>query len=752
MVHSGSANGLEQSIRYDVSKFTDTRDRKLEDVMKKMPGLSVSSWGSSVSYSYNGMFVGKVYVNGLDILGDDNSAVNNMKPEEVAYVEIMENHVTEKVMKGIQYSDMAAINVILKESGDGGWSGTLKAGAGIDPGLYNVDINALKLGSSMVNNLSLKADNTGLDLGDAGGWGGGGNLLPQFLNVSPSMAPLADRRVRFNNSLQGALGTTFLMGGDYSLNLQLSYAGDRIRASSFDETTYFLDQGESVIDQVGESALSDQRTLYAAAILLSNTDKRFLQNRLSFSSDTRTVDKAISGSFPSEQTIETVPVEFVDEFQYKFPLGKNILSIEFEGSFRTRPQHLDITNDENTFSQTIFSKSLSGNLSASYNIMLGKFNAGLKAGVSEDYREIRTDMDGDTGMDAMKNESSLHRFRLYSDAVLTYIGERLQASLSLPLKRAGYRMADLVQDTLSTGARFHFSPSLEMKYQATENLSFNAEIASRQSEVNTRRMYPGLIFKDFRTASRGSSVIDADEEKSIDAGFAFRHPKSSLFISGSVARSWENPAFIGIMEFSENYIINGYSLAPEDYMDRSTRMSAEVSKGIAFLRGKVGLGGFGMISTSSVIRNDAVIPLHSRSLGFQPSVNGRVFTWCNVNYGMDINWRWMNMSDEDGSSNSTDYTQSLEMIFSPWEKFNFSFLAEHYHTEFYDGMARNLVLADFKAEYTVNPKWVIMLSVTNLLDQDTYNYTLVDSNSFTQSYSSYAIRPRNFLLSFYHKI
>ncbi|MBQ6577123.1 MAG: TonB-dependent receptor plug domain-containing protein, partial [Bacteroidales bacterium] len=139
MVTSKEQQGLEKSIRYDVSKFTDTRDRKLEDVMKKMPGISVESWGGNSGYTYNGMGVEKIYVNGLDILGDDNSPVNNMKPEDVEFIEIIENHVTEKVMKGLQYSNSAAINVILKESAHTGWTGAVKAGAGVKPWLYNTD-------------------------------------------------------------------------------------------------------------------------------------------------------------------------------------------------------------------------------------------------------------------------------------------------------------------------------------------------------------------------------------------------------------------------------------------------------------------------------------------------------------------------------------------------------------------------------------------------------------------------------------
>jgi len=46
-------------ISYNVASFTDIRDKKLEDVIAKMPGMAVST-----SFTYNGTAVSRVFVNG----------------------------------------------------------------------------------------------------------------------------------------------------------------------------------------------------------------------------------------------------------------------------------------------------------------------------------------------------------------------------------------------------------------------------------------------------------------------------------------------------------------------------------------------------------------------------------------------------------------------------------------------------------------------------------------------------------------
>lgn len=157
MVTAVGNDGLEKTVSYDVAKFTDVRDKKLEDVMKKMPGLTAMERNGSTSFMYNGMYVEKIYVNGLDMLEGNYAPVYNMKPEDVERLEFTENHVGIKVMKGVQYSDNAAINVLLKEHAQSKWTGSIKGGLGVTPLLVNADVNALNIGQKMQTTVLLKA-------------------------------------------------------------------------------------------------------------------------------------------------------------------------------------------------------------------------------------------------------------------------------------------------------------------------------------------------------------------------------------------------------------------------------------------------------------------------------------------------------------------------------------------------------------------------------------------------------------------
>lgn len=745
---------MSKSVYYDVEKFTDTRDRKLEDIIDKLPGMS--KWGSS-NFWYNGSWVEKIYINGKDILGDNYLPVLNMKPEDVESVEILENHVHVKVMKGVQYSDNAAINIILKPEASAGLSGSVKAGGGVAPGLYNLDLGATNFTSKSSSSIALKADNTGLDLGGEGNFGNWSTSYgtQQWLNVNPSMAPLSDQRVRFNNSLMGSLGTTVSLSPSYDLKLNLSYMSDDLKASSLDETTYYLKEGGTVVDITDESALSSQKDLVASLILNSNTENKFLQNTVYFATRWRDVDKVIKGSYPSEQTVSTTPVHIKDELKYYIPLGDNILAFDLVGAYISRPQSLVIQNTEGDFHEHISNPSSSVDASASYKLSFGDLVLSAKGGAAYNTRSFVTEMTPIEGLDETGNDSRLGVLMLYTEAALTYIDDKLQAELTLPLKYGSYDLKDNILGDDLTKGKTYFSPSMSVKLEASENLSLYAGASFQQNEVNRRRLYSGLVFQDFRRAVRGIPTFDGDQGKSAELSFAYKYPEESLFLNGSVSREWSKVAFINVMDFTPSYIISGFDPAPDGVKDISSEISADVSMGIESLKGKIGLGASFSETSSTVVRNSHLMPISSSGYSLTPNINGRIFPWLNTIYSLNLEWNRMKMTDEDDTegdtSHSKGYTQTLETIFTPWEKFNFSFLGEHYYTEFTDDAAKHLVLVDFKAEYILSDDWVLQASATNILDHDTYNYTLVDSDTFSRSYTSYAIRPRNVLLSIFHK-
>lgn len=102
------------TLVYRAEALTAKTDRVLEDILKRIPGVTVESNGS---IKYNGKPINNFYIEGLDLLSSRYSlATQHIRPEDIKNIEVLENHQHVKLLKGVEFSDRAAINIRLKKN------------------------------------------------------------------------------------------------------------------------------------------------------------------------------------------------------------------------------------------------------------------------------------------------------------------------------------------------------------------------------------------------------------------------------------------------------------------------------------------------------------------------------------------------------------------------------------------------------------------------------------------------------------
>ncbi|QXP77383.1 carboxypeptidase-like regulatory domain-containing protein [Winogradskyella sp. HaHa_3_26] len=118
------------TITYDVSKFVTGEERKLRDALKKLPGVEVDRAGNVM---VNGKKVTKVLVeNKTFFTGNSKLAVNNIPADAVEKIEVLDNYNEVAMLKGLQDSEVMAMNILLKEDKKKFVFGDIEAGAGIE--------------------------------------------------------------------------------------------------------------------------------------------------------------------------------------------------------------------------------------------------------------------------------------------------------------------------------------------------------------------------------------------------------------------------------------------------------------------------------------------------------------------------------------------------------------------------------------------------------------------------------------------
>ena len=118
------------TIIYNSDSFTNGTERKLEDVLKKLPGVEVNKDGE---IEIEGKRVQKVMIEGKDFFdGDTKLATKNIPADALDKIQILRNYNEVSNLKGLDNNEEnIAINIKLKEGKKNFWFGDISAGIGV---------------------------------------------------------------------------------------------------------------------------------------------------------------------------------------------------------------------------------------------------------------------------------------------------------------------------------------------------------------------------------------------------------------------------------------------------------------------------------------------------------------------------------------------------------------------------------------------------------------------------------------------
>jgi hypothetical protein len=118
------------TIVYNADSFKSGTEKKLEDILKKLPGVEVNADGE---IEVEGKKVSKLMVEGKDFFdGDTKLGVKNIPADAIDKVQVLRNYNEVSALKGLENDqDNVAMNIKLKEGKKNFWFGDMTAGTGV---------------------------------------------------------------------------------------------------------------------------------------------------------------------------------------------------------------------------------------------------------------------------------------------------------------------------------------------------------------------------------------------------------------------------------------------------------------------------------------------------------------------------------------------------------------------------------------------------------------------------------------------
>ncbi len=272
---------------YLVSAYMQKQDRSIADVLKKIPGIEVRQDGQ---ISVDGKAINKFYIEGMDLLGGKYSlASENIDAQKVSRVQVLHNHQPVRVLRDVNFSEQAALNIVLKDDAKNVWQGVVELAGGHTlqgdgSWLRDGRLLAMLFARKKQSISMFKTNNTGKDISrevsDLANENADVDDGARLQNISLTAPSLDQQRYTFNNTNLFATNWLFKPNKDTDLRLQVDALFDKTD-QNMNRTTTFIDAGtDGVTVSENQSAFSKRNEWKGELLYKLNSDKVFVSNSL----------------------------------------------------------------------------------------------------------------------------------------------------------------------------------------------------------------------------------------------------------------------------------------------------------------------------------------------------------------------------------------------------------------------------------------------------------------------------------------
>lgn len=763
------------TISYDLKAFENKADRTLSDVLKKIPGIEVSSSGQIL---YQGEPINKFTVNGKDLMeGGYGTLVNALPTSAIQKMEVMENHQPIKVLKDKVPSDRAAINIKLKNKVTMTGRGEVASGF-MDPWLWNVKLTPMFFGQKnqwMVNyksnNTGESVENEGMLLAFGSRWEGVRRNVSQtqWLSVENAAVPgLPEKRYLFNNVhyLSANLLTTPFKDKEWEMKVNGSYTNNVVERESRREVRWF-ETGSTYRSGVANSFYTDK--VKGEVVFTKNAKKGFFKNTTTFSQfwngDRGAVElnDPLSSRF-SRQSLESPTSSFQNALSSIVPWKEKMINLQSFISYQNDRQRLSLSPAAyvDSGNGTDFDRQISGRSvlhqyfgmktfeavhSANVSFTKKFWTLTPEAGLTYKDNHLVSDFYADAYRFDERYANDL-RYRVvvpYGSLRVNYKNEAWLFTANIPVNFNSVRGEDEVRGVSKSIRKVTFEPSAFAQYSFASFWKTNASAGYSYNFGEIDYAYAGYLMRSPRDIGgmNPSSPIPETATRYAGTRLEYRNPLNNLFFNvrygyNHVKRNLLSSPSVNELGFGVmNFVLR-------DNFTESNSYTAEVGKYFPSFKTNASVT-YGMTASGSEVSQNGVdffSRSHSQRMGFK--FNNTFFSWLSADYNLTYSWNRQNVIS---GSNITynGYNHNLAVYAYPMENHTVGFFWDQINTKNQEFNYRNAFF-DLSYQYTwakkkidFEVKW---LNIANRKLFETYSI-----GSFSESFTRMQLRPSQVMVN-----
>ena len=772
------------TLIYNADSFKSGSERKLEDIIDKLPGVEINDSGQ---IEVEGKVVNKLMVNGKDFFdGDTKVGTKNIPSSAVDKIQVLRNYSEVGQLSGVRSSqDNFAINIKLKEGKESFWFGNVTAGAGDAPEdkLYLLQPKLFYYNPKYSINIISDINNIGevaLTRRDIRGFGGG---FQSPSSRSGTSINLGDNSLNFLTNERNALkienklfSANFSYSPKKSLDLSgfLIYNNSRILSNEISSIRY-TNADIEIPDESTEQSnteLSSQGLIKLSASYKPNFSNQIDYDILARTSDDSQQKNNLSSVLgTTNQFDEVTPFNINQNLKYYYTLNENnIFAFEaqsvikdedpfYNAILENNPQDID-PFDSTASALGLDTSQASYNLGQNrriktnqldakldyYNIIGSKSNINFTLGTILSRQQFNSNI-----FQFLENNSKLQPTPLFNEGLavndIDYMFNDMYLGVHYRFKAGkftitpgfsvhAYGNKNTQIGTIVENNFVKLLPDFETRIQLKkgESLTFNYNMRNQFTDVT--RLARGLVFNSFNNIQFG----EPDLQNALSHNISMLYRSFNLFnytnVFARAAYSSNIDQIRGLTNF-EN-VIRTSSYFNSNFADENFNLFGRVQRTFGKVRASLRTN----FNYSKI--NQFIQKQRSINEGFTQVYTPEIRTNFRVAPNISLQYRYSISNNIQGTRETKFITKAPSIDFDAYiiEKFTFKTNYSYNIQEQVGGESQSFQLWDFSLAYRKDKdaKWEYELKASNILNISSRIQN--SANSVSVLNSSTFIQPR----------
>ena len=771
------------TIVYNADSFKNGSERKLEDVLKKLPGVEVNSDGE---IEIEGKKVTKVMVDGKDFFdGDSKLATKNIPSNAVDKVQVLKNYAEVGQLSGVTNNqDNIAINIKLKEGKKNFWFGNITAGGGTadDKALYLAQPKLFYYSPKYSINFIGDLNNIGeiaFTRRDYFNFTGGFRAPSSQSGTNISLGnndlgflSLQNNRAKDINTKFGAANFS------YSPKKTLDISGFAIFSSSKTElqensSVQYTDESLNIPDEDTQSNAKQRSNL--GMLKFSTKYKPNTNNQLDYdvlgrmSKESQDQDYLSSVIGNINQFEESTPFSINQNLNYYYTLNeKNIFAFSAQHLIQDEDPFYNAFIEENTnyddtgdalglddmqvgydIAQNKRVKSNQVDAKLDYwNVLNQKSNINFTIGTIYSNQKFNSEI-----FQFLDNGSTFNPTPTINDGLDTndtnytfsdvYLGAHYQFKTGIftftPGVSAHAYSAKNTQFGLEyTDNFFRLLPDFNTRIQLknSEQIIFNYRMQTQFTDVN--QLARGLVLNNYNSIFSGNQELQSALSHNLNLSyFSFNmFNYTNVFANINYNKSIDNIRTAST--FPPGSVVRVSSPFNSDFADENLSINGRFQRNFGKIRGTLN-GNFNYSKFNQFINAQRSVN-ENYSQTYRAGISTNFKTAPNI----DLGYRYVIQDNDQGSSRTKFYTQAPSISFDAYILKMFTFKTEYSYNKFsnQDRTLNSFEFWDASLSYRKDKdaKFEYEIKATNLLDTKSQNQST--NSNISVSATEYYIQPR----------